>query len=92
MKLKKFKNALVVVLVEIKMTKSELIKLLEQVPDDGEIVVNGYSCDILGDYNFNGDIQIYEDEAMKSDRGSLKMTISNYVDEDDKSVKVWVLQ
>lgn len=59
------------------MNKKDLLKLLEDVPDDAEIVVS-YNCDdILGDYSYTREFTI-EEETAYGDR--LDMRISNYVD------------
>lgn len=74
------------------MKKADLIKMLELVPDDAEIVVTGNCDEILGDYNFNDDISIHKTKAYKSKTGNLSMTISNYASKDDQLVDVWELQ
>lgn len=76
------------------MKKAELIKLLEQVPDDAEIVVNGYNDDILGEYTYNPNLQFYEDRAYLCG-SSIQQKISNYrfaTDKEEKEIKVWVLE
>lgn len=74
------------------MKKVELIKLLESVPEDAEIVVQGYQCDMLGDYQYEPVIRLHEHEAMKSPNGSIDQTISNYVTNKHEKIKVWVLE
>ena len=74
------------------MKKIDLIKLLEEVPEEAEIVVSGYNDEIMGDYNFNDEISINKTEAYRSKRGGLSMTISNYVGKDDELIEVWELQ
>ena len=75
------------------MKKSELIKLIQTLPDDAEIVVNGYADDILGDYQYNDLITVNEETAHKSDKGgTLYNLISNYAYVPHEKVKVWVLE
>lgn len=69
------------------MKKSELIKLLEQVPDDAEIAVNSDSnCDILGDYRFNPNLII---EKVQCGADFSKM-YSNY-NNTSETITVWVI-
>ena len=75
-----------------KMKKHELIKLLNDIPDDAEIVVQGYQDTVLGDYRYNPNLQIAKDVAHKTPMGSLLYSVSNYVTKEDKPVIVWVLE
>lgn len=70
------------------MTKVELLKLLEQVPDDAEIVVRGNDDDILGDYSYSPYVQVTKDIAYGK---RLDLAISNYCDGKDPK-EVWVIQ
>lgn len=54
------------------MKKAKLLILLEQVPDDAEIVVVGPCDDILGDYSYNPAFSI---EAQECD-ATYEMSIS----------------
>ena len=74
------------------MKKADLIKLLETVPDDAEIVIADDGDDILGDYGFYEIFVINEVNAYKSSKGALIATHSNYVQKTDELVKVWVIQ
>lgn len=69
------------------MKKVDLLKLLEDVPDDAEIVVSGICDDILGDYSYSREFTINEETAYGE---RLDMRISNYVDLDDPR-KVYVI-
>ena len=73
------------------MKKLDLIKMLEFIPEDAEIVVAGYYCDITGEYTFNDNFSIMKTKAYKSKLGGFQMTISNYVQEEDTLVDVWEL-
>lgn len=73
------------------MKKAELIKILEFIPEDAEIVVAGYHCEILGEYSFNDTFDLVKTQAYKTKRGGFQMTISNYVQEEDILVDVWEL-
>lgn len=74
------------------MKKAELLKLLEEISNEAEIVVAGYSDEIMGEYTFNSNLTISKTEAYVSKKGSIQMTISNYVREEDKLIEVWELQ
>lgn len=73
---------------ERRMKKSELLKLLETVPDDAEIVVNGNNCDILGDYSYSDTFTIEKQTAYGK---RLDQYISNYANLDEP-VEVWVIE
>lgn len=73
------------------MKKAELLELLKDIPEDAEIVVAGYYCDIMGEYTFSDAFTFMKTKAYKSKLGGLKMTISNYVQEEDALVDVWEL-
>lgn len=70
------------------MKKAELLKLLEQVPDDAEIVVQGSNDDILGDYSYSDYFQINKETAYGI---RLDQRISNYCDGKDPK-EVWVIE
>ena len=72
------------------MKKGELIKLLESVPDDAEIVVHGYYCEIMGEYAYNENMSINESTACLGKRGDYQATYSNYADGNE--VPVWVIE
>lgn len=70
------------------MTKKELLKLLENIPDDGEIcIIRG--DDILGDYYCASDLSIIELEAYGAGGWT---SYSNYRRIEDKPKKVWVIE
>lgn len=73
------------------MKKTDLIKMLEFIPEDAEIVTAGYYCDIMGEYTFNDSFTLMKTKAYKSKLGGLQMTISNSVQEEDTLVDVWEL-
>ena len=73
------------------MKKADLIKLLDVVPDDAEIVVKADPDDICGYYGFDSTFYCYCEDAKRNKNGGLKCTYSNDVNEEDKSVYVWVL-
>ena len=73
------------------MKKAELIKLLEHLTEEDEIVVAGYHCEILGEYSFNDTFDLVKTQAYKTKRGGFQMTISNYIQEEDTLVDVWEL-
>jgi len=73
------------------MKKAELIKLLEHLTEEDEIVVVGHYCEILGEYYFNDTFDLVKTQAYKTKRGGFQMTISNYVQEEDILVDVWEL-
>ncbi len=73
------------------MKKKELIALLENIPEDMDIVVQGYSCDIMGEYMFESDFQIIYDYAMKTNTGGLYDTISNGIPSDAVEIEVILL-
>jgi hypothetical protein len=64
------------------MKPKELIELLQKLPEDAEVVVNGYNDDILGYYYFTDKITVIKQTAVVDSRGSFKYTISNDVDLD----------
>lgn len=70
------------------MTKAELLKLLEQVPDDAEIVVQGNNDEILGDYSYSPYVQVTKTVAYGI---RLDQRISNYCDNKDPK-EVWVIE
>ena len=73
--------------------KGDLINLLKDIPDDAEIVVNGNSCEILGDYSYENNFTIEETTAHKLDRGEdYQATFSNYANFPHTKVKVWLLR
>lgn len=71
------------------MTKSELLKLLESIPDDADIVVRGTEDEILGEYTFSPDITVVKDYAYGK---QYQKSYSNYVRIDDERKEVWVLE
>lgn len=71
------------------MTKAELLKLLENIPDDADIVVRGTEDEILGEYTFSPDITIDKDYAYGK---SYQTSYSTYVRIDDERKEVWVLK
>lgn len=71
------------------MKKHELINLIKELPDDAEIVVNGYQDDILGDYQYEDCPVFAEDYAYLSENGAYHSTVSNY--KSGNKVKVWIL-
>ncbi len=73
------------------MKKSELIKLIADLPNDAEIVVNGYNCDILGEYLYSGEIVANKDVAYMDKHGSLHHSVCSRRFIDDKPVNVFVL-
>lgn len=73
------------------MKKSELIALIADLPNDAEIVVNGYNCDILGEYLYSSEIVANKDVAYIDKHGSLHQRICNRRFVDDKPVEVFVL-
>ena len=74
------------------MTKAQLFTLLENVPNDANIVVEGYMDDIMGDYQYTEDFSVTEYEEYRLNKGgSLHMGISNYSGLLGKKTKVWVL-
>lgn len=77
------------------MKKSELIKLLEQVPDDAEIMVM-HGDDMLGYYHYDEPV-INEETAIEYIAGASLMKcyeakISNYRPNHGKEVKIWVIE
>lgn len=72
------------------MKKQELIKLIEALPDNADIVVNGYYCEILGDYQYNDQININETTALKDKHNTYYNTISNYASGEE--IKIFVLE
>jgi len=71
------------------MKKKDLIRMLESLPEDAELVVTGYCEEILGEYNYNPDLSLHRVTAYKSKHGNLSMSISNYRSEEDKAIEVW---
>lgn len=66
--------------------------MLENIPDNAEIVVMGTCDDILGDYNYNPELSLHRTKAYKSKHGNLSMSISNYRSKEDKAVEVWEIK
>lgn len=73
------------------MKKAELLKLLEQIPEDAEIVVDGYHDDIMGEYTYKDKLQVDKTKARLSQSGVLRMNICNYTTTKDLVVEVWHL-
>ena len=73
------------------MTKAELIKLLDTLPDDAVICTGPEGDDIMGEYSYNSHILVHEAMALKSENGVYWTTYSNYAPDKSKQVYVWVL-
>lgn len=71
------------------MTKAELFKLLENIPDEADIVVRGTEDEILGEYTFSPDITVTKDYAYGK---GYQKSYSTYVRIDDERKEVWVLE
>jgi hypothetical protein len=69
--------------------KADLIALLDTIPEDAEIVVQGYSCDILGEYRYEDRFRINESRAYGP---ALQQRISNYRGVNDEEKIVYVLE
>lgn len=70
------------------MKPKELIALLSTLPDDAEVVVNGYSCDIMGEYDYENNPTLSESEALVDKSGCFHQTISNYAEGEKRKVMV----
>jgi hypothetical protein len=72
------------------MKRNELIELLKTLPEDAEIC-STVGDDILGDYSFNTDLSLYENDGYLDNKGTIWTGYSNYRRFGDKEVKVWVI-
>jgi hypothetical protein len=66
----------------------DLIKLLEELPSDAEIVIEGYRCDILADYQYAADLKVEAVVAKRDERGIIHANYSNYSRGKDETVYV----
>lgn len=72
------------------MTKAELIKALQELPDDA-IITALDGCHELGDYSFEERIVIEPGIGYRDDRGTIWTEYSNYKRDTDEKVRVWVI-
>jgi hypothetical protein len=70
------------------MKRNELIKLLQELPEDAEIVIVK-GDDVLGDYFYSDLISVNEAEGSQDERGTLWTKYSNYSRLGQKTVIVW---
>jgi hypothetical protein len=75
------------------MKKSDLIKLIESLPDDAEITILDQD-DGLGYYSYNPQFNIVETDALKDSYGTTWATYSNYTGgvKGSEKVTVWTIE
>jgi hypothetical protein len=71
------------------MKRDVLIELLKTLPEDAEVVVSGYSCEILGEYTYEDNFNLNKVVAYGR---SLQKDISNYRGVDDEEKIVYALE
>lgn len=74
------------------MKPKDLIKLLENLPTEAEVVIPGHRCDILADYQYGQDLQITPMVCKRDERGVLHANYSNYSRGKDEIIYVieWI--